>query len=275
MKSCMIVKAFCLIATITGAFAEEQSPLQLSLPLELSLSITGLTGQIAGQYRLTQMAPAGPEDLRRSDLFPWDRPFAGRYNAPASTASEFLVFAVGGAMFYSDIWDKTRTQTSWTPLLQDGLILSEALAFSSALNLNARAFRWHPRPFVYDSTNGSGAAQRKAPEAAGSFYSGHASNAFVGAAYFATVYPLRHPEFQHTGWLWTGSLAAATTVAVLRVASGKHFPSDVVAGAVIGTGLGWGFAKIHETHHGMFWSLEAWPLSGGFAFQAERSFAAL
>ena len=279
VKSCTIITAICLLTTILLATAQEPSPLKLSWPVETSLLVSGLAGQIIGQHRLAEMTPAGPNDLKKQDLAPWDKPFAGQYNAAASSASDVLVFAVGGAMVYADIWDKTRPQSSWTPLLQDGVILAEAFAWSSALNLNVRALRIHPRPFVYDSTNGSSASERAAPEAAGSFYSGHASEAFLGAAYFATVYPLRHPEFQHTGLLWGTSLTAATAVAVLRVASGKHFPSDVVAGAAIGTVLGWGFAKMHETSFGKdggkFWSLQAWPQPGGFALQGARSFAAL
>jgi membrane-associated phospholipid phosphatase len=40
-------------------------------------------------------------------------------------------------------------------------------------------------------------------------------------------------------------VAAAT--GVLRVVSREHFPTDVVAGAVLGLGLGWIVPKLHAT----------------------------
>jgi membrane-associated phospholipid phosphatase len=277
VKSGKIATAVCLFSTILSAFAQEKDPLKTSWSTETALLATGISAQILGQYRLKQMATVRSIDLQKSDLPPWDRFAAGWYNPAASTTSDVLVFVVGGAMIYSDLWDKTQADASWKPLLEDGLILGEAFAWSSALNLNVRAFRIHPRPFVYDTTNGSSASERNAPEAAGSFYSGHASEAFLGAAYFATVYPLRHPEFKHTGWLWAGAMTAASGVATLRVVSGKHFPSDVIAGAAVGTALGWGFATLHQRYgkdSETGWQFNAWPQVGGVAIQAVKPLAA-
>lgn len=297
MKFGRIKVSLSLLVAIMSARAGEP-PLTLSWPVETVLLAGGLAGEGIGQYRVSAMTPPGPADLRRGDLAPWDRFAAGWYNANLATVSTILTVGVTGAMFYADAWDKARGHAAWTPVLQDGLILSEALAWSGALNLNARAFQLHPRPLAYDSTNP--ASERTSRDAGGAFYSGHASAAFLGAAFLATVYPLRHPEFQHPGLLWAGSMAAASSVAILRVASGKHFPSDVVAGAAVGTLLGWGFAKIHEVHdanrkgrtlsacaepgrsvvEGRFlsvvegWSFNVWPQSGGLAVQAARPLAA-
>jgi len=41
--------------------------------------------------------------------------------------------------------------------------------------------------------------------------------------------------------------AGALGVSVLRVAAGKHFPTDVLGGAALGTGIGWLVAKVHPT----------------------------
>ena len=37
----------------------------------------------------------------------------------------------------------------------------------------------------------------------------------------------------------------AVSVSVLRVAGGKHFPTDVLGGAALGTGIGWTVARLH------------------------------
>ncbi|HKP94246.1 MAG TPA: phosphatase PAP2 family protein, partial [Fibrobacteria bacterium] len=56
---------------------------------------------------------------------------------------------------------------------------------------------------------------------------------------------LRHPDSEYQGLIWAGSLGAATAVAGLRVAAGRHFLSDVAAGAAIGSLFGWGFPYLH------------------------------
>ncbi len=66
-----------------------------------------------------------------------------------------------------------------------------------------------------------------APYALASFPSGHATTAFA----LATVLSLWYPR-------WTAAwLALATIVGWSRVALGSHFPSDVLAGAIVGVGV--------------------------------------
>jgi membrane-associated phospholipid phosphatase len=203
------------------------------------------------------MDPARPDELRRSDLSPIDRWAAGTWNPWADAASDWAAFAVGPAMAYSDLWHRARGESSWSPFLEDVLVLAQAASWNSAVNLNVRATRVHPRPFVYGTA--APEAQRREGQAAGGFYSGHASGAFLGAVYLSTVYPLRHPEFEHKGWLWAGSLTAATGVSVLRVVAGKHFPSDVLAGAAMGSLIGMGFVQLHLRDGGELWGWRAMP----------------
>lgn len=206
------------------------------------------------------MRPAGPSDLNRQDIGVLDRWVAGTYNPLLDPASSVVALAVGGSAFYVSAWGAYTKQTSWRPPLEDFLIITEAVSWSAAINLNVRAERIHPRPFVYGTD--APASERNKPEAAGSFYSGHASDAFLGAVYFATTYPLRHPEFEHRGWLWTGSLTAATAAAALRVAAGNHFPSDVIAGAAMGSLMGFGFAQLHRPGGLGLWGAQLWPTLG-------------
>jgi membrane-associated phospholipid phosphatase len=257
MKFCGIHTAICLFSTIFSAAVAEESPFVFSWPRETALLATGLTGQAVGQYRVRNMDPARPEELRRGDLSPLDRWNAGRWNPGADVASDVLSYAIGPAMFYADVWHGARGETSWRPALEDFLILAQAASWNSAINLNMRAERVHPRPFVYGTE--APASERAEGQAAGSFYSGHASGAFLGAVYVSIVYPLRHPEFEHRGWLWAGSLAAATGVSALRVAAGKHFPSDVIAGAAMGSLIGFGFVQLHLKDGMTLWGWEAAP----------------
>lgn len=60
-----------------------------------------------------------------------------------------------------------------------------------------------------------------------SFPSGHAQTAFGAAAYLCLLYPRGAAAF----------LALASLVGLSRVALGAHFPSDVLAGALLGSAL--------------------------------------
>lgn len=66
-----------------------------------------------------------------------------------------------------------------------------------------------------------------------SFPSGHAMGAFSVAAVFAGVY---HDKT----WVSWFSYGLATMISVSRVALGRHYPSDILVGAVLGASIGRG-----------------------------------
>lgn len=71
-----------------------------------------------------------------------------------------------------------------------------------------------------------------------SFPSGHSIMAFTGAAFTHTMFALRYPESPLRLPVTISAWTFATATAVLRVASGNHFVTDVLAGAAIGTLFG-------------------------------------
>lgn len=79
-----------------------------------------------------------------------------------------------------------------------------------------------------------------------SFPSGHTLMAFSSAAYMQTVFSLYYPDSPYKKAVTATTWALAATTAVLRVASGNHFVTDVLAGAAIGSILG--FAGPYLSH---------------------------
>jgi membrane-associated phospholipid phosphatase len=65
----------------------------------------------------------------------------------------------------------------------------------------------------------------------GSFPSGHATGAFTVATVFAQVYS----DHRWVSWVAYGT---AGMIATSRVALGRHFPSDVIVGGLLGNSIG-------------------------------------
>jgi len=87
------------------------------------------------------------------------------------------------------------------------------------------------------------AAAASRPENRQSFPSGHASLAFAAATTYLVI--ARREQLPHRARNAILLYAGAVGVAVLRVTGGKHFPTDVAGGAVLGSSIGWLTATVH------------------------------
>jgi len=98
------------------------------------------------------------------------------------------------------------------------------------------------RPYVYGAASLEGSQLEKALE---SFPSGHTALAFCSASVFAALALDLAPEAPGLPWMIAGAYGLALGEGILRVASGNHFPTDALAGAALGGGIGWLVAKAH------------------------------
>jgi undecaprenyl-diphosphatase len=79
-----------------------------------------------------------------------------------------------------------------------------------------------------------------------SFPSGHTSFAFLGATFLSSTFYHEYPESSWKLPVIIGSYTLASGVAAMRIASGNHFLSDVLAGAAIGSLYGWLIPRLHQ-----------------------------
>ena len=241
IHSALVLSVIALSASYTHAQATVRDAYALTWKGDVPMGI-GAAGLYAlGQWRLTQMTPyTGGYD--KSKLMVWDRPFAGRYNKTANSASDVLSGAAAFPVVLSLV-DWKQGSLSGSDVGTQVVMLSEVLSLESGLNLLVRSFEFWPRPLMLGDQGG---AERSARDASGSFYSGHSSAAFAVAVFSGVWFDRTHPGSKWSSLVWGGALATATTVAVLRVVAGKHYPSDVVVGALVGSGIGWVVPKLHE-----------------------------
>jgi membrane-associated phospholipid phosphatase len=128
---------------------------------------------------------------------------------------------------------------------QDGAVVLESVLVGSALQtLTAMAVR-RPRPFLYGDA--APLSDRTNPNGALSFFSGHTEASFAAVTSFWRA--LRRIEGGDTTLTWIAfgaGLGLASLVAACRVGAGQHFPTDVLAGAVVGTSVGVLVPALHE-----------------------------
>ena len=52
--------------------------------------------------------------------------------------------------------------------------------------------------------------------------------------------------------IWVGGISLAAATGALRVRSGNHFPTDVIASAAVGSFIGWLVPSLHRTGNSNF-----------------------
>jgi membrane-associated phospholipid phosphatase len=197
---------------------------------------------ILGQWRYRQMTPY-QGDFSSENLLPWDKPFAGQHSLQAARASDYMLgFSAVPITLWTTEWlqgsmDSREYATTW-------LMATEVLLLQSGLNLAVRSLQVWPRPFMLG--NKGSAQERSSAQASGSFYSGHASGAFSVAAFSSALYATRHSQGYSKYVFTAGAFSIASSVAILRVMAGKHYPSDVIVGALVGSFIGWLVPALHE-----------------------------
>lgn len=234
-----------LISRAAPGHAAEPMPYGLNPLLDLPLAGLGMGMKYHSGAALakTRETPVDMASLKRSDLSPIDRWAAGNYSPFLSSTSGGIAFALSTVPFLLDGWDIYRDRSGWTGMLTDFILLQEALAISSSLVSYSKTLRVHPTPLVYGSSASD--EEKRAGYNVSSFFSGHTTAAFTTAVFTGYTFQLKHPGSPLVPWVWGGSLAAAATVGSLRVAAGKHFPTDVLAGAAVGSLCGYLVPRLH------------------------------
>jgi hypothetical protein len=128
--------------------------------------------------------------------------------------------------------------------LVTGMIYSQTLFLTTSFTMFSKSMTKRVRPFAYNESLTQETRTEK--DVTRSFFSGHTSLAFCSAVFTSTVFSKHHSNKKAHYLIWGSSLALASSVGVLRYTSGKHFPTDIIAGAIVGSVIGYAVPKLHE-----------------------------
>ena len=233
-----------LIFTSIYSSCFAQSPYKLDAKRESILFVSGMGLGIIGQTINNDIVPLTLDEinaLSRDDVSKFDRGATYNWSLEAANASDMLVTALilsPALLAFSD-----EVRNDFTPVLA---MYFQTLILAETLPLMLKGITQRTRPFAYNED--APLEEKETQNARRSFYSGHASVAFAMAVFLSTVYSDFHPNSELKPFVWGVSLLAATTVGYLRYAAGRHFPTDIITGALVGSALGYFIPFIHRTN---------------------------
>lgn len=169
-----------------------------------------------------------------SEINGLDRGAVGNHSAFADVASDATAAAAMVVPPLLDLIDVGHGEA----FQSDAVVFAETLLVNGALVQIAKYTVQRPLPRTYAGD----ASLIHSPGGYRSFYSGHTSTVFAALTSTAMTVRLRYGE---RWWPWGIAVGVGSSVALERVAGGRHFPSDVMVGAVAGSLVGIAVPALH------------------------------
>jgi membrane-associated phospholipid phosphatase len=243
-----VAVAAAVLVTPSEAQANDR-PHQLEYDLRYDLPIIGGAAVLlfASEY-FTVIKPqkcwwcdrdvgeGGPQEtLNRIDAYARRRLRWSDASGP-QFASNVTAFLLEPAIMTLDMVAMSAADNAVNALPVDYLIMTEAIAVGAVLNQATKVLIARERPFVHALDEKERAKTPVPSDNNVSFYSGHTAFSFTVATAAGTIGSLRGYQLRPLVWSTLMPLAALT--GYLRIAADKHYFTDVVAGAVIGSAVG-------------------------------------
>jgi membrane-associated phospholipid phosphatase len=250
---------FFLILTFS---LNARSPYELRWERELAISGLGSVIGMTGYLLENNVNPLNSEELshlNKMDINIFDRSATSNYNTALGDISDIGIYTLISSpalLFLSgDIRNDIGTVAT---------MYLETLAFMYALPSVFKGSVTRYRPFVY---NPEAPIEKKLDaDAIKSYFSGHTTVAFASAVFISTLYSEYYPGSKYKSWVWGGSILIAATIGYLRYASGNHYPTDILTGALVGSAIGYLVPYLHKTENEDNLNTSAIMGTDGFSF---------
>jgi membrane-associated phospholipid phosphatase len=217
-------------------------------PLSLGLALLGES--LVEANRSITRAEIGLLD--RSDVNGFDRYSTGVWSSRWDDRSSLFRNAlVGGSLILTLAEGATAVRRDEPgQAVAVGMMFAQTYSVLLGITHLTKGLTRRMRPYVYNTALSVDErfqlASSDEGEAFASFYSGHSAAAFAAATFISTVVTDIHGPSTMSRAVWGSTFAVAGVTALARVKSGEHFPTDVIAGAVVGSAVGYLVPALHR-----------------------------
>ena len=233
-----------LVVLLCTTFLFPQSAFDKSSKTDIPLMSGALGGLGLGLYLGKNLKPLTPDEVRRlqqqNELF-CDRWACQIFSPKAAKLSDiFLGISVFSPLLMLSSPHINRDQ-KWTyalMYLETEILTLGVTEITKNLVGRIRPYAYNPDVSLQDKIISSDTRK--------SFFSGHTSMSFASVVFLAHTFAAIHPDSRWKPLIWCAGLSTATLVGVLRVLSGKHYPTDVLVGALVGSLIGIVIPKLHK-----------------------------
>jgi membrane-associated phospholipid phosphatase len=227
-------------AELTPIVPSPTNPLKPAFQLyaEIDLPVLGV-GIVFAASRIVRNAKAYCAPLCDSrGLNVLDRSVAGNYSRTWATVSDAGLWGVAGSAALLLTIDE-----GLLPALNDAVVIVQSALLGTVIPSLATLGVARPRPYLYGEK--APLDVREGSDASLSFISSHTSVSFAIAVSTYMAVRRLHPKGP-LPWIVLGvGVLGASGVGISRVLAGSHFPTDVIAGAVTGSGVGIVVPSLH------------------------------
>lgn len=192
---------------------------------------------------------ASLSQLNKNDVWLFDRSAVNNYSTVADRKSDLLVFGVVCMPFVPYLYKKGRSEQG--RIL--GMLLEAYIINESITNLVKFSTKRH-RPFNYNP--GVPLDVKLSHGSRLSFFSGHTSNTATFSFLFGRVASDLFSDSKWKPMVWAISATVPAAMGYLRYKAGKHFPTDVITGYIVGASIGYLVPVLHRNKNNSKFNLD-------------------
>ncbi len=249
LKSILIKHLLLAFLLIPVELLGQQSEFPYSLKKsDFIISGVGLSTKLYANYRENNQELMSYEELislDKSDINCFDRGTVYNWNPDLNDISEWTRAAVivpPVILLLNEGLKKEwgNAATYGTMYLEVALLTIGITDLTKSLALRKRPYLYNPDLSLADKED---MIENNVYD---SFFSGHTSSAFAAAVFFSKTYSDIYGNTTLSKVIWGTSLALASTTGYLRYQSGQHYPTDILAGALVGSAIGYLVPVLHK-----------------------------
>jgi membrane-associated phospholipid phosphatase len=216
---------------------------------DLIIGGAALSAELYAKYREHHQEPMAYDelfDLNKSQINRFDRSATNYWNKSLHKTSELTRAAL--IVSPSILLLNEGKNKQWKNCITYGIMYIEVGLLTIGITDLTKTLVMRKRPYLYNPDVSLPEKEQKIEDddATDSFFSGHAASAFASAVFFSKTYTDIYGNNTFSKIIWGTSLTLAATTSYLRYRSGYHFPTDVLAGACIGSAIGYLIPVLHK-----------------------------